>query len=148
MRWLRERADLREQITSTLTGLPPTAARKKTPEFQGGLLDSFLEDGDITVRQFDEAFDPCDLVVYGPASTFFRRFRERMPWDDESPANQELVGFLLVEDFDHVDGVADVFRTGESDRLDEAFVLDEQAGDDAGAQHDHNSAKFFNSRTP
>ena len=95
MRWLRERSDLREQITSSLTGLPPTAARKKTPEFQGSLLDSFLEDGDITVRQFEEAFDPCDLVVYGPASTFFRKFRERMPWDEESPAHQELIGFLL-----------------------------------------------------
>jgi hypothetical protein len=95
MRWLRERPDLREQITSTLTGLPPSAARKKTPEFQGSLLDSFLEDGDITVRQFEDAFDPCDLVVYGSASTFFRKFRERMPWDDETPAHQELIGFLL-----------------------------------------------------
>ncbi|MEO7097536.1 MAG: hypothetical protein ABI175_30020, partial [Polyangiales bacterium] len=99
MRWLRERSDLREQITSSLTGLPPSAARKKTPEFQGSLLDSFLEDGDITVRQFDDAFDPCDLVVYGSASTFFRKFRERMASsacrDEESPAHQELIGFLL-----------------------------------------------------
>src|SRR5690348_12052834 len=39
MRWIRERADLRQQITTKLTGLVPKAARKKDPEFQAGLLD-------------------------------------------------------------------------------------------------------------
>ncbi len=95
MRWLRERADLREQITSSLTGLPPAAARKKTPEFQGGLLDSFLEDGDVTLRQFEDAYDPIDLVVYGPATAIWRKFRERFPWDQDSAQNQEIVAFLL-----------------------------------------------------
>src|SRR3954454_8378079 len=60
----------------------------------------------------------------------------------------EFVDGLLVKNLDHVDGVADVFRAGESDRLDEAFVLNEKARNDPGAQHDYNSAKFFNSRTP
>lgn len=95
MRWLRERPDLREQITASLTGLPPSAARKKTPEFQGGLLDSFLEDGDVTLRQFEDAFDPIDLAVYGPATAIWRKFRERFPWDQDTAPNQEIVAFLL-----------------------------------------------------
>jgi hypothetical protein len=95
LRWLRQRADLREQITSSLTGLAHAAARKKTPEFQAGLLDSFLEDGDVTLRQFEEAFDPVDLVVYGPATQMWKKFRERFPWDQDAPVNQELVAFLL-----------------------------------------------------
>jgi hypothetical protein len=95
LRWLRQRVDLREQITSSLTGLAHSAARKKTPEFQGGLLDSFLEDGDVTLRQFEEAFDPVDLAVYGPATQIWKKFRERFPWDQDGPVQQELVAFLL-----------------------------------------------------
>ncbi|GAC1394176.1 MAG: hypothetical protein NVSMB47_02740 [Polyangiales bacterium] len=95
MRWLRQRPDLRAQITSSLTGLSHAAARKKTPEFQGSLLDSFLEDGDITLRQLDDGFDPVDLVVYGPVGAMWRKFRERMPWDQDTPVHQELVAFLL-----------------------------------------------------
>lgn len=95
MRWLRDRPDLRAQIVTSLTQLPARAARKKTADFQADLLESFLEDGDITGRQFEEAFDPFDLVVYGPVSELWRKFRERMPWHDDSKANQEIIGGLL-----------------------------------------------------
>lgn len=95
MRWYRERPDLREQIVTSLTGLSASAARKKTPEFQGGLLDSFLEDGDITIRQFEDSFDPIDLVVYGPSSVIWRKLRERMPWEQESASTQETMAFLI-----------------------------------------------------
>src|SRR5690349_7110830 len=48
MRWYRARPDLRQRITSALTGLAPKAARKKTPDFQGSLLDSVIDEGDVS----------------------------------------------------------------------------------------------------
>src|ERR1035437_1154649 len=47
MEWLSERIEVRQQITSSLSGLAPNAARKKTPGFQGELIDSVIDDGDI-----------------------------------------------------------------------------------------------------
>lgn len=95
MHWLRQRPDLRQAVTTRLTGLAPKAARNKEPSFQAGLIDSVLDDGDIDVRSFEEAFDPCDLAVYGPADEFWRTFRERMPWEVDSRVHQELVAWIL-----------------------------------------------------
>jgi len=95
MRWFAQRPDLRQRITSTLTGLPRTTARGKTPEFQADLVDAVLANGDATDEQFENAFDPCDMVVYGPAHEFWTAFREHMPWGEDSPAHQKLVGWLL-----------------------------------------------------
>src|SRR5690349_14038197 len=55
MRWYRARPDLRQQITTALTGLAPKAARKKAPEFQGGLIDAVLDEGDVAARTFEHA---------------------------------------------------------------------------------------------
>src|SRR5262249_40117675 len=74
MRRHRRRPDLRQRITTHLTGLAPRSARKKTPEFQGALVDGVIDDGDATVRAFEEAFDPADLVVYGPAADLWAAF--------------------------------------------------------------------------
>jgi len=95
MKWLRERADVRQQITTSLTGLVPRAARKKDPEFQAGLLDAAIDDGDVSTKAFEEAFTPEDLVVYGPAADYWRQFRMRMPWNQDVPAHQEIVAFVL-----------------------------------------------------
>ncbi|MGZ3424549.1 MAG: hypothetical protein ACXVEF_22710 [Polyangiales bacterium] len=95
MRWFRERPDIRAQIVTSLTQLPAKAARKKTPDFQADLVDSFLEDGDVTTKQCEEAFDGYDLAVYGPAAEFWRRFRERMPWHEEGKATQEIASGIL-----------------------------------------------------
>jgi hypothetical protein len=45
------------------------------------------------------------------------------------------VGFLLVEDLDRVDRVADVLRVLEPDRFDEAAVVYQQARDDSRTEH-------------
>lgn len=95
MRWFRERPDLRQHITTSLTGLAPRAARRKTPDFQGALIDSVIDEADITPRAFEDAFDPCDLAVYGPASAYWHFFRESMPWDKDTQVHQELVAWLL-----------------------------------------------------
>ncbi|AUX41074.1 hypothetical protein SOCE26_024790 [Sorangium cellulosum] len=95
MGWFRERSDIRQQITTSLTGLSPRAARRKTPDFQGALIDSVIDEGDITPRAFEAAFDPRDLAVYGPAGAYWHFFRESMPWDQDTPGHQEIVAWLL-----------------------------------------------------
>ncbi|WP_437736246.1 hypothetical protein [Sorangium sp. So ce1335] len=95
MGWFRERSDVRQQITTSLTGLAPRAARRKTPDFQGALIDSVIDEGDITPRAFEAAFDPRDLAVYGPAAAYWQFFRESMPWDEDTPQHQEIVAWLL-----------------------------------------------------
>lgn len=95
MRWLAQRPDLRQRITSQLTGLAPKASRKKAPDFQAALIDSVIDDGDISVEEFEMAFEPADLAVYGPAGDFWRLFRRRMPWDDDATTHQDLIGWLM-----------------------------------------------------
>lgn len=107
--WLSERPDVRQRITTHLTGLAPRAARNKAPEFQAALIDSVVDEGDITVEQFENAFEPVDLAVYAPAAEVFRLFKRRMPWDDDSTPHQDLVGWLigaLLADKNLLDGAA------------------------------------------
>jgi hypothetical protein len=108
MRWYATRPDLRQAITTRLTGLAPRAARKKTPEFQGALIDSAIDEGDTTARAFEDAFDPCDLAVYAPAAEIWRAFVDRMPWGDDAPAHQELCAWLfdaLLADRSGIEGL-------------------------------------------
>src|SRR6187402_438550 len=79
MRWYKDRWDLRQNITTELTGLAPKAARRKAPDFQAQLIDSVLEEGDISIRSFEDAFEPMDMAIYGSASAFWHAFRESMP---------------------------------------------------------------------
>ncbi|WP_437534738.1 hypothetical protein WME79_11125 [Sorangium sp. So ce726] len=95
MGWFRERSDVRQQITTSLTGLSPKAARRKTPDFQGALIDSVIDEGDIPLRAFEDAFDPRDLAVYGPAGGYWQFFRDSVPWDQDTPQLQEIVAWLL-----------------------------------------------------
>jgi hypothetical protein len=95
MHWFGERADLRQRITTQLTGLATRAARNKTPEFQAELIDSVIDEGDISADGFENAFEPADLAVYGPAADFFRLFKKRMPWDDDATPHQDLVGWFI-----------------------------------------------------
>ncbi len=95
MGWLAERPDVRQRITTSLTGLAPKAARKKAADFQASLIDSVVDDGDTSERAFEEAFSPVELAVYGPVASFWRAFRERFPWDDRRPAHREIVAWLM-----------------------------------------------------
>jgi len=105
--WLSDRPDVRQRITTELTGLAPKAARKKAPEFQAALIDSVIDDGDISAAEFEAAFDPVDLATYGPASELWRLFRRRMPWEDDAIPHQDLIGWLigaLLADKSSLDG--------------------------------------------
>ena len=95
MGWFKQRPDIRQRITCSLTGLRPNASRNMQPDFQAALIDSVINDGDVTVDQFEDAFDAVEFAAYAPAGEIWRRFRERMPWDQDTPSNQELVGWLI-----------------------------------------------------
>jgi hypothetical protein len=95
MEWFRERPDIRQRIACSLTGLRPNAARGKQPEFQAALIDSVIDEGDVTVEQFENEFDAVELAAYAPVGEIWHRFRERMPWDRDIPPNQELVAWLI-----------------------------------------------------
>ncbi len=95
MHWLHQRADVRQRITTHLTGLPKNAARSKSPEFQASLIDAVLSHGDVSDFDFEEAFMPQELVTYGPVDEMWTQFRMRMPWEDDSPVHQGLMGWLL-----------------------------------------------------
>ncbi len=95
MRWLYQRADLRQNITTMLTGLPRNAARNQAADFQADLIQSVLDHGDVSDESFDAAFDSEDVVVYGPVSEIWSQFRTRMPWEDDSIVHQKLVAWVL-----------------------------------------------------
>lgn len=95
MRWLEQRPDLRQRITTQLTGLVPRTARKKRADFQADLIDSALDDGDVKVEEFDAAFESVDLVVYGPADDLWRAFRDALPWEAGGDGERALVEWLL-----------------------------------------------------
>lgn len=95
LRWLKDRADVRQRITTALTGLPKNAARSRGPSAQAELIDAVLDHGDVTAADFEAAFHAEELVVYGPAPAFWMTFRERMPWAETSAAHQKLLARIL-----------------------------------------------------
>jgi hypothetical protein len=108
MGWFEQRPDIRQRITCNLTGLRPKAARNKRPDDQAALIDSVINDGDVTVEQFENEFDAIELAAYAPAADIWNRFRERMPWGEDIPPNQELVAWLvdrLLASFGTIDGM-------------------------------------------
>src|SRR6185295_7659143 len=108
MSWFTQRPDIRQRITCSLTGLRPNAARNKQPDFQAALIDSVIDDGDVTVDQFESEFDAIELAAYAPVAGIWNQFRERMPWDQDTPPNQELVAWLfdrLLASFSTIEGM-------------------------------------------
>lgn len=95
MEWLRERPDLRQAITTALTGLPRRTAREKSCEFQAELIESVREHGDATPEAIENAFSATDVALYGPARLIWNEFRARFPWHDDAPAHQQFVSWLL-----------------------------------------------------
>jgi hypothetical protein len=109
LEWLSQRPDLRQRITTGLTGLAAKAARNKSHAFQAELIDSVIDEGDTSADAFEAAFEPTDLAVYGPAVEIWRLFRQRMPWDDDATVHKDLIGWLigaLLADKSSLDGSA------------------------------------------
>jgi hypothetical protein len=95
MRWLAQRADLRQRITTSVTGLGKHAARTKSCEFQAELIESALAEGDVTTTTFDAAFEPLELATYGSLQEIWTQFKDRMPWASDTPCNQKVIGQVL-----------------------------------------------------
>lgn len=95
MKWLAQRSDVRQRITSQLTGLPPNAARKRSPTFQAELIDAVVDEGDVSARDLECAFDPFDMVTYGPVGDVWRAFRSALPVETCSTDLERLTAWLL-----------------------------------------------------
>jgi len=109
MKWLTQRADIRQEITTALCGLPRNTARKRSPEFQAELIDSVLEDSDSAATWFEGAFDPRDLVVYGPVASMWREIIACIPWEEEERVPASLIEQLLgafIADKSHALGLS------------------------------------------
>ncbi len=95
MRWFAQRPDIRQRITTSVSGLAKHAARTKSCEFQAELIESVLAGGDVTNGTFDSAFDPLEIATYGSLPEIWSQFKDRMPWASDTPCNQKIVGHLL-----------------------------------------------------
>ncbi|MBI4139262.1 hypothetical protein HY479_03895 [Candidatus Uhrbacteria bacterium] len=90
-----ERPDLRQKITTELTGYLPMAARRMTPQDQTNLIDLAVECGATPLERWESAFHITTLVVYMDARKFWWLFRERMPWNDNAEPHQEIIARLI-----------------------------------------------------
>jgi hypothetical protein len=100
LRWLEQRWDLREQITRSLTNVTLRDPRRRSVTFQAELIEATIDPAvDADAQRVDEAFDPRDVVVYGPVVDLWDEAMRRIPWDGEmQPALvEQLIALLLAE---------------------------------------------------
>lgn len=97
MRALAHRPDIRQRIMVALCGLPPKAARRMDGDSQSKLIDEVLEE-DRPVHEFEEAYKPEELVVYGNPALQFYQFMDAMPFDKDTDAHKQLVA-KIIESF-------------------------------------------------
>lgn len=95
MGWLAERPDLRQTITTSLTGLPKNAARQKSHDFQADLIDSVLTHGDVDEDAFENAFHAMDLATYAPAQEIWSELMTRFPWHTDAVDHQRFIGWMI-----------------------------------------------------
>jgi hypothetical protein len=103
LRWLEQRADLREEVVSSLTRLTLRDPRRRSLAFQTELVEATVDPA-LDAQRVEEAFDPRALVVYGPVTELWDEVVKRVPWDAEvSPALvEQLVGILLADKSAHL----------------------------------------------
>lgn len=98
LRWLEQRWDLRERITHSLTNVTLRDPRRRSVSFQVELIEASV-DPDTDAQRVEEAFDPRDVVVYGPVVEWWDEIVRRIPWDGEMrPAIIEQLLALLLAD--------------------------------------------------
>lgn len=90
-----DRIDLRQRATTELTGLIAKTARKKTPEFQADLIQSAIDEQDVTPERYLKAFSIEDILCYGGGRAFNVQFTDKMPWIAREPHTRKLVATIL-----------------------------------------------------
>jgi len=71
MQALNQRPDIRQQVTTQLTGMKQKAARAMPADLQATLIDSAIDQGDISLLELEEAFDAQTWAVYIFQNTFW-----------------------------------------------------------------------------
>lgn len=96
MQDLKERNAVGARIIHELAGTRPKAAEKlaRQPVDAAKHLELVLED-DVSDEEFENAFQPVELVLYGDAARFYADFRGAMPWEECSEAHKKLVAQLI-----------------------------------------------------
>jgi hypothetical protein len=98
LRWFEQRADLREAVTQALTRLTLRDGWRRTVAFQSELIEAIVDPA-LEAQKVEEAFDPRDLVVYGPVGELWDEVMKRIPWEAEVPPAliEQLIAVLLAE---------------------------------------------------
>jgi hypothetical protein len=96
--WFEQRPDLREAIARSLTGLTLRNGLRRSVGFQAELIEA-VADPIEDAQRVEDAFDPRDLVVYGPVGELWDEAVGRIPWDTELPPAliERLLSVLLSE---------------------------------------------------
>jgi hypothetical protein len=95
MGWLSERPDLRQEITTKLTGLGQKMTRKKSPADQAALIDDAIESGDADAKAYMLAIPSDALAVYGDAPAVWSAFRDNMDWTASDQPHKELIAQFI-----------------------------------------------------
>jgi len=95
MGWFADRPDIRQQITTKITGLMPLIARKLSPAQQTDLIMAALQEGGATHDDIEAAFGVEDLVVYGDAPAFWALFCEQMQWSATDDKHKKFAAGLI-----------------------------------------------------
>ncbi|MDQ7814361.1 MAG: hypothetical protein RDU25_00950 [Patescibacteria group bacterium] len=93
---MRDVADkwIRQRVTIELTGALTKAALKMTSDLAAANIDLALEE-DKSDEDFENAFKPHELVLYGDAPLFYAQFRQALPWKEGTEVHRELVARLI-----------------------------------------------------
>ena len=95
MEWLKHRPDLRQAITMANCGLGKNSARVLGLEKQAELLDTAVDERDISITQYELGFRAQDLACYGDTADLYVFMVESLPWGHD--VDQEFVGHLIKE---------------------------------------------------
>jgi hypothetical protein len=96
--WIEQRPDLRDAITRSLTGLTLREGLRRSVSFQAELIDSVVDTA-IDAQRVEDAFDPRQVVVYGPVHDLWDEAMARIPWDSElQPALVDRLLAILLAD--------------------------------------------------
>jgi hypothetical protein len=98
LRWFEQRPDLREEIARSMTGLKLRNGLRRSVSFQAELIEAVADPVDDAQR-LEDAFDPRDLVAYGPVGELWDEAVGHIPWDTELPPAlvERLLAILLAE---------------------------------------------------
>lgn len=94
MKSLTQRPDIRQRIMTELCGLPPKAARRMGIDSQSELIDDVLLE-DKSIHEFENAFKPAELVIYGNAAALFYQFMDAMPFDKDTDPHRTLIAAII-----------------------------------------------------